>query len=420
MNYREQMENSNNLLNSCKRLKHASGWKYSTQRVLCNRLRTVNSLKHKIHDGTYKQGQGTTFRMHEYGHKRIVKALSNVDLLVQHTLCDKILTPKISPLLIYDNGASIKGKGISFSRLRLDKHLHDYYRNHGNEGYILLVDYRKFFDNIRHDKLLEMYSKALKDPWIAGFIRNILESYRIDISFTEDPDYISKTFNMYDYQQISKELLTGKRHMGKSLGIGSPISQISGIFFPLVIDNYIKTVLGCKYYGAFMDDRYLIHESKQYLVTVREAIEGLSAELGLHLNMKKTQIVKLSHGFTFLKAKYFLTDTGAIVHRIPRDTITRERRKLKKLAVKVVNGEMSIKEYRNQYLSWRGDKVPHRGRNKTIRYNSHRSIQSMDKTFRRDLEWIMKSLKKSEENSRKSSTSSASSQAMNQKSETIK
>lgn len=420
MNYREQMENSNNLLRSCKRLKRASGWKCSTQRVLCNRLRTANSLNHKIHEGTYKQSQGTTFRMHEYGHKRIVKALSNVDLLVQHTLCDKILTPKISPLLIYDNGASIKGKGISFTRLRLDKHLHDYYRNHGNEGYILLIDYRKFFDNIRHDKLLEMYSKALKDPWIADFIGNILKSYRVDISFTEDPDYVNKTFNLYDYQQIPRKTLTGKRFMNKSLGIGSPISQISGIFFPLIIDNYVKTVLGCKYYGVFMDDRYLIDESKEKLIAIRNDIEKLSSELGLHLNMKKTQIVKLSHGFTFLKVKYFLTDTGAIIHRISRDVLTRERRKLKKLAVKVVKGEMDIKEYKNQYLSWRGDKVPHRGRNKTIRYNSHRSIQSMDKNFRRNLEWIMKSLKKSEENSRKLSTSSANSQARNRKSATIK
>lgn len=419
MNYREQMENSNNLLRSCKRLKHASGWKYSTQRVLCNRLRTVNSLKHKIHGGTYKQGQGTTFRMHEYGHKRIVKALSNVDLLVQHTLCDKILTPKISPLLIYDNGASIKGKGISFTRMRLDKHLHNYYRRYGNEGYNLLIDYRKFFDNIRHDKLLEMYSKALKDPWIADFIGNILKSYRVDISFTEDPDYVNKTFNLYDYQQMPRETLTGQRFMDKSLGIGSPISQISGIFFPLIIDNYVKTVLGCKYYGVFMDDRYLIDESKEKLIEIRNDIEKLSSELGLHLNMKKTQIVKLSHGFTFLKVKYFLTDTGAIIHRISRDVLTRERRKLKKLAVKVVRGEMDIKEYKNQYLSWRGDKVPKHG-SRTIHYNSHRSIQSMDKVFRRNLEWITKNRKKSEENSRKLSISSANSRARNQKSVTIK
>lgn len=420
MDYKRQMEDSNNLLRACKRLKHSSGWKYSTQRILCNRLRTVNSLKHKIHDGTYRQEKGTTFRMHEYGHKRIVKALSNTGLLVQHTLCDQILMPEISPLLIYDNGASIKGKGISFSRIRLDKHLHDYYRKHGNKGYILLIDYRKFFDNIHHDKLLGMYSKALKDPWVVDFIKNILKSYRIDISFTEDPDYINKIFNLYDYQQIPKEMLTGKRYMDKSLGIGSPISQISGIFFPLIIDNYIKTVLGCKYYGAFMDDRYLIHESKPYLIAVRETIENLSARLGQHLNMKKTQIVKLSHGFTFLKVKYYLTDTGAIIHRISHDTLTRERRKLKKLAIKVVNGEMSIKEYKNQYSSWRGDKVAHHRKSKTIHYNAHHSIQSMDRAFRRNLEWIMQRLKKLEENSKKSSISNVNSRVKNRKSETTK
>ena len=420
MDYKKQMENSNNLLHACKRLKHSSGWKYSTQRILCNRLRTVNRLKHKIHDGSYRQEPGTTFRMHEYGHKRIVKALSNTDLIVQHTLCDQILVPEIAPLLIYDNGASIKGKGISFSRLRLDKHLHSYYRKHGNKGYILLVDYRKFFDNIHHDKLLGMYSKALKDPWIIGFIKNILKSYRIDISFTKDPDYINKIFNLYDYQQITKEALIGGRYMDKSLGIGSPISQISGIFFPLVIDNYIKTVLGCKYYGAFMDDRYLIHESKQYLTAVRKIIQKISAGLGQNLNMKKTQIVKLSHGFTFLKVKYFLTNTGAVIHRMSHDTLTRERRKLKKLAIKVTRGEMSVDEYKNQYHSWRGDKVAYHRKSKTIHYNVHRSIQSMDRTFRRNLEWIMQNQKKSEENSKKLSTLNANSRARNRKSETTK
>ena len=59
-----------------------------------------------------------------------------------------------------------------------------------------------------------------------------------------------------------------------------------------------------------MDDIYIIHEDKEYLKGLLNDIQGICDELGLFINPKKTQIVKLSHGFTFLKIKYNLTGTG--------------------------------------------------------------------------------------------------------------
>lgn len=56
------------------------------------------------------------------------------------------------------------------------------------------------------------------------------------------------------------------------------------------------------------------------------------AELGIQLNEKKTKIVKLSRGFTFLKTRFILTDTGKVVKKLCRESITRERAKLKKFA----------------------------------------------------------------------------------------
>lgn len=399
INYYETMTDYNNLLKAMKRIRKASGWKYSSQKILCNRLRTVNGLSNSIADGTYRQEQGYTFPLIEYGHQRIIKALTNRDLLVQHTLCDNILMPEISPRIIYDNGASIKGKGISFTRRRFEKHLRDYARKYGNDGYILLIDFRKYFDNIRHDRLLDMYDKALNDPWIRGFLQRIFESYKIDVSYT-DSDCIDDVFSMQDYLKVPKELKTGKRYMAKSLGIGSPISQISGIFFPHLIDWYIKTVCGCKWYGAYMDDRYLIHRSKYYLKERLAEIRELSKRLGLHINEKKTQIVKISHGFTWLKTRYYLYPTGRLVRKIPIDGLTRERRKLKKLAVDVADGKLELKAYKNQYLSWRGSKKE---------YNAHDTIKSMDRYYRRQVAWI-----KQKKSDRKSSISSPNSPVPNQ------
>ena len=95
-------------------------------------------------------------------------------------------------------------------------------------------------------------------------------------------------------------------------------------------------------------------------------------ELGLFINPKKTQIIKLSKGFTFLKIKYILTDTGKVVERISRDGITRMRRKLKKLRKKLDAGEVAFEDIRCAYASWRGDKK---------HYDSYTTLKNMDKLF---------------------------------------
>ena len=73
------------------------------------------------------------------------------DKTVNHLLCDKILSPAISPFLIHDNGASQRRKGVIFSRKRIETHLHRYYREHKtNEGYILLMDFSRYYESIPH------------------------------------------------------------------------------------------------------------------------------------------------------------------------------------------------------------------------------------------------------------------------------
>jgi hypothetical protein len=76
--------------------------------------------------------------------------------IVQKCLCDNVLTPILTHPLIYDNGASVKGKGVHFAIRRLIVHLSKFYRQNGfsNAGYALLIDFTKFFDNIRHDIFL--------------------------------------------------------------------------------------------------------------------------------------------------------------------------------------------------------------------------------------------------------------------------
>lgn len=388
------MANANNLIHAYKRAHKASGWKELVQRYECNELRETRHLKRDILDGKYEQKPGTTFRTCEQGNLRLIKAPTVRDMIAQHALCDDILVPELTRYLIHDNGASQTGKGISFTRRRFEQHLRQHYRKYGTDGYVLMIDFRKFFDNIKHGKLIEKIRERINDEHTIELIRKIVSACEIDVSYSDDPHIIDQVFNSLEYEKIPRDELTGERWMKKSLGIGLPISQIAGIYFPTEIDTYCKTVMKCHGYDVYMDDRIIIHPDKEYLKTVMDGIRKISQRLGLHINEHKTQIVKISHGFTFLKTRYIITESGKIIRKIPRPVIVRQRRKMKKLAQIAAAGEMTLDQFRHQYISWRGDKR---------RYNAHITLITMDKLYRRLTKWIIQTLQK--KNKSKSSRS---------------
>ena len=369
---------ADNLIAGYRRVRRASGWKDSTQRYGLNLLSEVRALRQELREGSYSQGQGSTFKQCEQGHTRLIKALTVRDTVMQHSLCDSLLVPELSRHLIHDNGASLKGKGISFTRRRFEEHLRWHFRRYGTEGYILKIDFRKYFDNIRHDVLEAQIGRYIKDERAMEAVRAVLKANEIDVSFAEG-NPIGEVFNALEYEKIPREAKTGQKLMAKSIGIGSPLAQISGIFLPTPIDTYCKTVKGLHCYDAYMDDRVIIHPSKEYLKNLLEEICKIAQRLGIHVNHRKTQIVKLSHGFTFLKTRYTLTNTGRIIRRLPKDVVTRQRRKMKKLAGFVTEGTMNLKAFDSQYKGWRGDKR---------RYNASLTLMNMDNLYRRLRQWI--------------------------------
>ena len=102
-----------------------------------------------------------------------------------------------------------------------------------------------------------------------------------------------------------------------------------------------------------MDDSIYIHESREYLEWCLEKLKVKFAEKGIILNPRKTQIIPLRK-FTFLKVRYELTDSGKVLMRPCRDSITRQRRKLRSFREKVDHGEMSLEDVRCSYESMRG------------------------------------------------------------------
>ncbi len=402
--YLDFVTDYNALYESYLRIRSVSGWKDSVQKIGINLLPELHKLREQILAG-YVPDEQTTFTICERGHLRLVRALKQEDMMIQHTLCQSVLIPILSRYLIHDNGASLTGKGIAFTRRRFEQHLSWHYRRYGREGYVLKIDFKKYFDNIDHAKLLRAMAEKIPDKALIEMIRSILASNCPDVSYdTRSIDELMDVpFSSLDHAKIPHVQLTKQKYLPKSLGIGSPLSQIAGIFYPTRIDNYCKTVKGLHCYDAYMDDRIIIHPDKQYLRDLLSEIDAVAREMGLFIHPHKTQIVKLSHGVTFLKTKYSLTETGHIVRRIPRETVVRERRKLKALARMAADGKFTLEKFDQQYQSWRGDRK---------RYDAHWMLTNMDNLYRRLRQWLLqqkKSEKQSSGSSKRPSTCGATS-----------
>jgi hypothetical protein len=314
-------------------------------------LLDLSKMQRELKEHTYEFQPCSSFPLNERGKTRFITGEQIRDRIAKHSLCDEVLTPAIKDHLIYDNGASQKGKGIDFTRRRLEAHLHRFFReNQSNDGYILLMDFSKYYDNIRHDKLMELFEKYVDDDTALWFLEKIVDNEKVDVSYMSDEEYESAmddVFNSLEHEKVDKTLLTGKKFLRKHLNIGDQVAQDAGIAYPIPIDNYIKIVKGVKFYGRYMDDSYVIHKDKEFLKGLLIEIVEIAHDLGITVNLRKTRICKLSEMWRFLQIQYSLTDTGRVIHKIHPKRLTGMRRKAKKLAL-----ILSEKDFDDWFRSW--------------------------------------------------------------------
>ena len=327
------------LYHSYKMSRRGVAWKSSVQKYITQAPLNVFKTYQQLHQGKFKSSGFYEFDLMERGKLRHIKSVTIGERVVQRCLCDYALVPMLSRSFIYDNGACMKDKGYTFASKRLTKHLHDYYRRYGNDGYVLVFDFSKFFDSISHALVKKIVREQFTDQRIIALTEHFIDAFG-DVG----------------------------------LGLGSQISQILALASANRIDHYLKEKACIKYYGRYNDDGYLIHPSKAHLEKCLKAIRILCKRLDIRLNVKKTQIIKLSHGFTFLKVRYFLLSNGRVIKKLARKSIVRMRRKLKKYVPKVRAGKINHKDVYQSWQSWRAY-----ARN----FNAYHSIQSMGRLYNR-------------------------------------
>ena len=131
----------------------------------------------ELHEGKDVRQGFYSFDIIERGKKRNIHSLHYAERVIRRAICVNALVPILSSNLIYDNGASLAGKGVSFSAGRCKTHLHQYFRETGsNDGYILIIDFKGYFDHILHKPLYGIFDRYIFDKKLNALCKSFVSS----------------------------------------------------------------------------------------------------------------------------------------------------------------------------------------------------------------------------------------------------
>lgn len=304
-------------------------FKQSVLRYDSSHFKNAVKISNRMHKGADIRQGFRSFSICERGKPRNINCLHYAERVIRRSACINALVPILSHNLIYDNGASLKGKGTSLAAKRCEIQLHRFYREYGdNNGWVVSIDFKSYFDTVLHKPLF-----------------NIIDRYILNQRLNKlAKDFIS-----------APDLWRDKMYHGKGLYIGPEDSQIFAVAYPSPVDHLIKDQWSIHYYARYVDDSYLIVRTKAEAKALLEKLKTVYAGIGIVLHPRKTHISKLSHGFTFLKTRYYLQANGKVVRKPCKDSVVRERRKLKRQYKKFyLTGILSSHDIAQSYMSWRG------------------------------------------------------------------
>lgn len=297
----------------------------------------------KLMNGTYRRKPYKHGMSHGRGRDRLLDIPQAEDRVILNCLTKNCLMPLLDSTFIYDSYSGRYGRGTEFGKRRFEADLQKFYRKHGNNGYVLLFDFKDFYNSIDTKILSKTIRKYIKDMRIV----RLIDQYIIDGN-------------------------------SNGLGLGLSPSTILSSLYVNEIDHFIKDELRIESYGRYGDDCRIVHHDKDYLLAVADAIQEKLDRLGIRFNKKKTHIVKLDHGFRWLKVRWWLTDTGKVVKKINPEIITKTRQKLKKLRKLEDAGESDMLYRLSVWMYWLNITSP---RNPHFRYHAHFARINMQRLY---------------------------------------
>lgn len=312
----EKVVDFGNLYKAYRKSKTGKGFNKSSTKFQTLALDGIYQIKSQLETKTYQISPYNQFTVYE-PKERVIKAGSFKDKIVQHSLCDNVLLPMLKDEFIRTNYAGQEGKGTLYALNNLKKHMESAYEEYGYDCWIVKADVTKYFYSINHEVLKDIVRYFVADD---------------------------------DVYWLCEKFIDSSEPVG--LPLGNQVSQVFALLYLSGLDHFITEELGVKYYGRYMDDFYLIVDSRMYAKDCLQFVYEFIHSLKLNLN-NKTQIIPFKNGIKFCGFHTYTTREGVTIRKLKNENKRAAKKKFRKMVALVKKGVLTREKFYESYNSWK-------------------------------------------------------------------
>ena len=282
------------------------------QKFTLNLEEELVSLRDDLWNRTYKPSSSMCFIVRSPKQREVFAA--NFRDRVVHHLYYNYTYNLFNNTFIHDSYSCRVGRGTHFGIDRLDHHIRSVSENYRKPCYVLKMDIEGYFMHIDRYRLLQIATDCLKkmrnhrsdEPglkWSDKLDFELLEYLTECIILFNPVDSCYIRGKVEDWKGLprSKSLFCTPENCG--LPIGNLTSQLFSNVYLNELDQYMKRVLKCRHYGRYVDDFYVVMDSKDALTHIAHRVDSfLEEHLGLLLHPDKTEIIDALYGVKFTGA----------------------------------------------------------------------------------------------------------------------
>jgi hypothetical protein len=245
----------------------------------------------ELRKGTYEIGKSTCFIVTD-PKPREIWAADFRDRIIHHLLYNR-LYPIFTKRFIHQSFACIPGRGIHTAKQWADKAFRRTSENYTKQCFYLKLDLFSYFNRIRKDILFQIVTEKVPE---GSFLWDLLKKIIL-----HDP-----RSNCRIVGPRSEGIVPSTKSLWNNDAMtGIPIGNLTSQFFSNVFldgfDQFAKRGLKIKFYGRYVDDVLVFHQSSEYLNDLSHSMYGfLRQQLSLSANEKKTFVASAYQGVDFV------------------------------------------------------------------------------------------------------------------------
>ena len=273
----------------------------------------LDQLCNELWNRSYHPGPSTCFIITDPKMREVFAAQFR-DRIVHH-LYFNYTHEMLERTFIADSYSCIKGRGTHYGIRRLEGHIRKESLNYTEACHVLKMDIRGYFMHINRERLLEITLRQLRkmsthkvcqargDRW-CDIVDLPFVEYLTKVIIMQNPvEDCRRRGNVMEWNRLPKDKSLFHSADGCGLPIGNLTSQLFSNVYLNELDQYVKRELGCKHYGRYVDDFYVVSVDLDKLHVVEKSITTfLRQHLCLEINEDKTVICDVRKGVQFLGA----------------------------------------------------------------------------------------------------------------------